>query len=63
MSSTSHWSYVDGYMTQFCSMSHHVMTSDAPGRPPRPAHGETLNNEQAKDDHVIYVLSICQNIM
>lgn len=38
MSTISHWHYVDGYMTWFYIVSHPVMTPDAPGRPPRPAH-------------------------
>lgn len=39
------------------------MTPDVLGRPPRPSHEEILENERAIDDHVIDVLSICQNIM
>lgn len=50
-------------MTWFYNVSHPVMTPDAHGRPPRPAHEEILENEQARDDHAINVLSICQTIM
>ena len=39
------------------------MTSDAIKSPPRPDHEEILKNERVRDDHVIDVLSICQNIM
>lgn len=63
MSATSQQSYVDGYMIWFYSVSHSVMTSDAHGPPHMPAHEKILENEQVKDDHVIYVLLSCQNIM
>lgn len=39
------------------------MTPDTLGRPPRPAHEEIPENEQAIDDHAIDVLPDCQNIM
>ncbi|XP_058741300.1 uncharacterized protein LOC131613668 [Vicia villosa] len=39
------------------------LTPDAPGRQPRPAHEEILENEQGMDDHAVNVLPICQNIM
>lgn len=55
--------FVDDYMTWFYSLSHPVMTSYAPGRPLRPVHEEILENKQVRDDCVIDVLSICQNIM
>lgn len=63
MLATSQWSYVDGYMTWFNSVSHPVMILYALECPPRPAHEEILENEQARDDHVIDVLSIWLNIM
>lgn len=55
MSATIQWPYVNGYMTWFYSVSHPVMTPDAPGRPPRSTHEEILENEQVRDDHAIDV--------
>lgn len=50
-------------MTWFYSVSHPIMTSHAPGRPPRPALKEILENEQVRHDHAIDVFPICQNTM
>lgn len=50
-------------MTWFYIVSYQVMRTDAPGRSPRPAHEEILENEHIMDNHVIDVLPICQNIM
>lgn len=47
-----------GYMTWLYSMSHPIMTLDASGCSPRPAHEEVLENEQAWNDHVIDLLQI-----
>lgn len=63
MSATSQWHYAESYMTWFYHVPHPVITLDAPRLPPRPAHEEILKNEQARDDHIVDVLSICQNIM
>ena len=50
-------------MTWFYKVLHLYMTQDVPGRPPRLAHEETLENEQVMDDHVVDVLLHCQTIM
>lgn len=50
-------------MNWFYSVSHHVLTPNASGSLPRPAHEEILENEQARDDHTIDVLLISQNII
>ena len=39
------------------------MTPYTPGRPPRPAHNEILENEHARDGHANDVLPIYQNIV
>ena len=48
-------------MTWFFNMSHLIMTLDGLGHPPRPAHEELLENQQADDDHATDLLSICQS--
>lgn len=63
MAVTGQWSFVDGYMTWFYSVPNCVMTLDALGCPPIPAHAEILENKHARDDHAINVLPICQSIM
>lgn len=63
MSSTSQWSYAEGYMTWFYSVSHPVMTLDTHGHPPKPAHEEIIKHEYVRDEHSIDVLLMCLNIM
>lgn len=50
-------------MTWFYTMSHLVMTLNALRRPPSLAHEEILENGKARDNHVVDVSPICQNIM
>ena len=60
---TSEWSYMEDYMTWFYMMSHPYMKHDASRRPPRPAHEEIMENEQAMEDHVVDVFPRYQTIM
>lgn len=55
-----YWSYLDGFMTWFYSMSHPIMTPDAPERPHRPANCEVL---EARDGHTEDVSTICRCIV
>ncbi|XP_058766868.1 uncharacterized protein LOC131640495 [Vicia villosa] len=48
---TQSWHCVDGYMTWFYRVSHPLMTLEAPEDPPRLAHEEILENQQAEKDH------------
>lgn len=62
MLTTSQWSYVGNYMTWFYSVTYPIMTPYTNGHPPKPTHEEILENEQVRDDHVIDVFPIFQNI-
>ncbi|XP_058770497.1 uncharacterized protein LOC131644109 [Vicia villosa] len=62
MVATESWHCVDDYVTWFYRVSHPLMTPDALGDPPRPAHEEILENQQAEDDHATDLLPICQRI-
>ena len=48
-------------MTWFFNVSHPI-TLDGLGCPPRPAHEELLENQQAGDDHATDLLLICHSI-
>lgn len=45
-------------MTWFLKVSHSIMTSDAPERPPRLAQEELLENQEMENDHATDVLPI-----
>ncbi|XP_058780319.1 uncharacterized protein LOC131653945 [Vicia villosa] len=59
---TQAWHCVDGYVTWFYRVSHPLMTPDAPGDPPMPAHEEILEKQHAEDDHATELLPVCQRI-
>lgn len=44
-------------------MSHPYMISGVDGEPPRPVHREILEEEQARVNHVVCVLSACHLII
>ena len=54
------WHCVEGYVTWFYTVSHPIMTLDALGRPPRPAHEDILDNQHTQDDHAPNVFPIYQ---
>ncbi|XP_058742104.1 uncharacterized protein LOC131614550 [Vicia villosa] len=45
MRASQSWHCVDGHVTWFFKVSHHIMTSDALGRPPRPPYEGLLKNQ------------------
>lgn len=62
MPALNSWHCVEGCVIWFYRVSHYIMTPNIFGRPPRSTHEELLENQQAQNDHVSDVLSICQCI-
>lgn len=54
-----YWVVVEDYMTWFCKMPHHIITSDAPGEPLRPANQEAF---KLQDEHAKNVTTVCLRI-
>lgn len=55
-----HWICVEGYMTWFYRVSHHIMTPDAPREPPRPANQEVL---QVRDEQEESAMMVCWRVV
>lgn len=47
-------------MTWFYRVPHYIMTSDAPGRPPRPTNQEVL---EVQDDQTESVMMVCRRVV
>lgn len=59
----SHWSVVHNYNKWLLRVLYPYMTLDALGDPPRPAHQEILEEDEAREDHVVDGLPRCHLIV